>query len=680
MTLSGTPASILATCEIATLCLGAFALFRRWGNSVSEACAYALIIPLMLLSAIFQLAFLAGIPWLAMAVEAGLTAAAVFVIYRLRAGVGEALTAGRVLIAAHPVSGICAAALVLYLLLSGFLLPPQPLHWPSLTTVLSLQNKGSVTAALSSALPAAAGAPLPPLNAVILPHLFLRFHTDLGIGLFGFMAFLSIGFSTYALARRYAWPPTAFTVALMVVAMPRVALLATSPALELLPAAVALFCLLAVYRAIEHPNRRDLCLLICGLLFTISGSPMDAAFPAVMIPLSALLLFRRHGFITWWNLLISRLWLLPLAMAAFVLFSQLWLAMLNHAHHGQWFVSAEPIPFFFNADGIQGALANLARYLFSSAHFTRPFDLICSWTFGFTVSGALQQVYDGILAPLLGNLGASAPFAIRWLPDQRVAWFGPLGFLLVMPAVVFAAIRAPRRLKAIAVGLVGYFFLMVLIAAWCPANVRFFTLFFVCSGFTLALFLPPWYVSPAGRRRLQEISILLLLYAAVFNLMQPAVSVPALATGPSPDAGSCGPSAHAVGCKAPALPEKSAWLASEWGRNRQEPSFRLFGDRRVAEIAALLPPTAPLHLVCRRPQTAYPFLMIFPQAVVLDADAKSHQAVRKNTKPAEIIILFTDFDPLLPDPAEGLEVLWQADPSSALCGGKLIRLGNSGIQ
>ena len=671
--MSGVPVSILATCEVVILCLGGFALFRRWGNSISEACAYALITPLMLLSALFQLTFISGMPLLTAGIEILLILLAGAIIFQLRATLGEGLSASRSFIAANPVSCCCALLLGLYLLLAGFVLPPEPGHWPGLATVLYLQKSGSVLTLLSSSPPQAAIGPLPPLNVTILSHLFLRFHTDLGIGLFGFMAYLSIGFTTYALARRYAWPPSAFTVALVVVAMPRVVLLATTPGLELLPAAAALFCLLAVYRAIEHPNRRDLFLMVCALLFTVSGSAMDAAFPAVMIPLSALLLFRRHGFITWWNLLVSRIWMLPIALAVLLLFSQLWLAALNIAHQDRWFATAGFSAMPFNADGIQGALANLVRYGFSSAHFTRPFDMICNWTLGFTVSGALERFYEFLLAPLLGNLGATAPFAIHWLPDERIAWFGPFGFLLVLPAVGYAAIRAPRRLKAIAVGLAGYFFLVVLVAAWCPENVRFFTLFFICGGFTLALFLPPWYVSPAGRRRLQEIAIVLVLYASVFNLQKPALTLPAWLTGAHTDIPPCSTAVSGQGCHPSAMLLESAWLASDWGRDRLEPSTRLFGDHRVAEMIRQIPEDASPGLVARNPALAYPFLMTYPRAVFLNAAIIDQPdgwpaAAEKNP-----YIIFVDHQlPFVADKPTG-EVLWRADPSRVPCGGMLLR-------
>ena len=675
--MSGIPVSILATCEVVILCLGGFALFRHWGNSLSEACAYALITPLMLLSALFQLTFITGVPPLTVGAEVLVILLAGATIYRLRATFREGVKAGRAFIVANPVSCGCAFLLGIYLLLTGFVLPPEPGHWPGLATVLYLQKSGSVSAMLSASPPAATIGALPPLNVTILSHLFLRFHTDLGIGLFGFMAYLSIGFSTYALARRYAWPPSAFTVALVVVSMPKVVLLATTPGLELLPAAAALFCLLAVYRAIEHPNRRDLFLMMCALLFTVSGSAMDAAFPAVMLPLSALLLFRRHGFITWWNLLASRIWVLPIALAVLLLYSQLWLAGLNMAHQDRWFATAGTAALQFNADGIQGALANLVRYGFSSAHFTRPFDMICNWTLGFTVSGALQRLYEFALAPLLGNLGATGPFGIHWLPDERFSWFGPFGFLLVLPAVGYAAIRAPRRLKAIAVGLMGYFFLVVLVAAWCPENVRFFTLFYVCCGFTLALFLPPWYVSPAGRRRLQEVAIVLVLYASVFNLQKPALTLPSWLTGAKINVPPCSAAVPEHDCHAGALPLKSAWLASNWGRDRLEPSTRLFGDHRVAEMIRQIPDTASPGVVARNPALAYPFLMTIPRAVILRTATIDHPDGGSGAAGKNPYVMFIDHDHSFVADRPDSEVLWRVDRSRAPCGGMLIRFTDS---
>ena len=55
-------------------------------------------------------------------------------------------------------------------------------------------------------------------------------------------------------------------------------------------------------------------------------------------------------------------------------------------------------------------------------------------------------------------------------------------------------------------------FLMALIPAWSSENVRFFTTFFVCSGFFTALFLPPWRLTHTGKQTLQTVSVILLAY------------------------------------------------------------------------------------------------------------------------------------------------------------------------
>ena len=38
-----------------------------------------------------------------------------------------------------------------------------------------------------------------------------------------------------------------------------------------------------------------------------------------------------------------------------------------------------------------------------------------------------------------------------------------------------------------------------LIAAWHPANVRYFSIFFACTGFMTAYLLPPWRFTTTGK-------------------------------------------------------------------------------------------------------------------------------------------------------------------------------------
>ena len=97
--------------------------------------------------------------------------------------------------------------------------------------------------------------------------------------------------------------------------------------------------------------------------------------------------------------------------------------------------------------------------------------------------------------------------------DRTLAWFGPFAGLLVLPAVGWALRRGPRRLKSLALCLTAYGGLVALIPAWAPGNVRHFTLFFVCAGFTTAFLLPPWRMTRRRRRVLQVSATALMAYA-----------------------------------------------------------------------------------------------------------------------------------------------------------------------
>ena len=54
-----------------------------------------------------------------------------------------------------------------------------------------------------------------------------------------------------------------------------------------------------------------------------------------------------------------------------------------------------------------------------------------------------------------------------------------------------------------------------------PGNVRYFTIFFVCAGFTTAFLLPPWRMTRRRRRFLQLGAMALIVYAVgtIYRLM-----------------------------------------------------------------------------------------------------------------------------------------------------------------
>ena len=498
--------------EIAVLCGAGFILFRRWGNTFAEAAAYGIVASLMVLSFLFQLAFLMGAPILAMGAETLTVIAALIAILKFFPDVKRDWQIARTFFWGHMAAGIVLSSVWCFLVFRAVAYPPEGIAWESLWPVLGFQKYGSFFA--TGYYSPISG--LIPVNTLILPHLFLRFNTGIGVGIFGFLGYLAIGFATYALSRRYSWPPTSITITMVVLSLPRMVYHATTAGQEIVPAAVGVFCLLALYRVVEQPNFRDLLMLVLGILFSIAGERLCLIFPCILILLTLIVLFRRHGARTWWQMLRRHRWVSLLAIPPVVVFSQSWLFLFNIINGRSWAGSGVS-GFSMNMDGIQGSLANMFRYFLESAHFTLPVDLFCQKVMGFSLVGLINSVYASLINDVFGNLGAAAPFAVSWEPGTLAAWFGPLGFLLILPALFYALVRGPRRLKAVALAMTGYVYIITLIPAWIPGNARYFTIFYACCGFMGAFFLPPWRFSRKGKRRLQVISALLMAYSCTMG-------------------------------------------------------------------------------------------------------------------------------------------------------------------
>jgi hypothetical protein len=582
-------AAWVVAAELIILCLAGFIFFHRRGNTLAEAFAYGLVSTLMTLSFLLQLSLMAGLPAASLAVEIPLVVFAAAYVSKHRKVLVHGWRSTRALYSRAPLAGAAFGLLAAYLACQAYIIPPTTDYWQPLGQILLYARHAAQLS--SDAMPASPS----PTNTLVLPYLFLRFQTDLGVGLLGFMAYLAVGCSAYALSRRYAWQPTAATVAVIIVSMPRLVYLSTSPGYDIIPAATAMFCLLAAFRAIESPNLPDLYLLGLGILFMISGSFMSHVFPLILIPLTGILLIRRHGLHTWWAMISTRPFLLLACLLPAAVFSHVWLLLPDAAGGGTGPGALAPPPVAFNDDGIQGALANALRYTLQSIHFTQPIDSLLNWTTGFSPTETLQNLHDRLIVPILGNRGAADVVQISWLPDEKLSWFGPFGFLLVMPAVGYAAKKAPRRLKAISIALIGYFFLLALIPAWRPENVRYFDVFFVCGGICIAFFLPPWRLSRNRRHFLVFICAGMMLYAATCNIHKPALGWPLGKTG------------------------GSIWQSSGWGLNRSFAAKNIYGDDRLEKTLPLADTGERLWLIYTDFSFTYPFLLHLPNARILSA-------------------------------------------------------------
>ena len=504
-TLGATPGDMLmgtlVFAEIFTLCGASFLLFRTKGNPFAESASYAIVTVFMLLSFIHQVSFITGCPRLSTFLETCFLMVSLVLIYRHRTCILDIFRTLHGVGSANPIAFTFLGFCLFYMAAHGLLPIPKEFQ-NELYRIALYEKSGFFPLGAMSEFPA-----FLPVNHLILFNTFLRFDANAGAGIFCFLAYLSIGFSTYALARRYAWPATAFTTSLLIMSMPRLVVQAIYPGTQIISICVALFCILALYRACEQPTLTDLILLIFGLVFCVSENISSMIFAPILFVLSWVVLFRRHGMIPWKSLLSEKPYAL-FAMVPVTIFSQSWLFLLNHLNKQGWPGVFSSIP--LNSHGIQGALANFIRYLFESLNSATPIELFFDKMFKWSMAENLEYFYDVSIIPFLGDSGANQVFHLMGNPMGMFS-FGPAGFFLVLPSLVYAMVKGPRRLKSVALAFFVYFYLACLIMAWTPVNAKFFEIFYVCSGFCIAFFLPPWRFTKTKNRIFQAGACILLL-------------------------------------------------------------------------------------------------------------------------------------------------------------------------
>lgn len=480
-----------------------FAFFRHKGNTVAEAGAYGLMVMVMLHSFLAQVLLYAGWQHLFTPLQALAAAAAAWMVLRHhRMLTDQAAVVARFGRAHWPAVGSMLLAWG-YL---GSLWVRQAGHAadPAASLAGSVWLDGGLLRAAQACTP---GSAIPVLNQAVL---LSPWQPATVPAIVNMAAYITIGLATYALARRYAWPPTAVTVSLLVVSMPRLAHQSLAAYSELIPAAAALMVILALYRAVEQPNRRDVGMTVCALTFCVAGGRLCYVLPAVLAALCPLLLARRYDVRLWPQAMRGHLVVVVATAGLALVFSQLLVVLLNLEGGRSWIGELSPDRIAFNVDGLTGLAANMARYLLQSIQLPETIDRFGRQAFGVSGLAALRQFCQSALAPLFGGKGAAAAFDLSWASGNGGGWFGPVGFVLVLPSLVNAFWRGPYRLKTTALALAAYWILIALIAAWQPANVRLMTPFFAASGFTMAFFLPPWRLGRKGRLMLQLFGVVML--------------------------------------------------------------------------------------------------------------------------------------------------------------------------
>ncbi len=492
--------------ETAVFLLAAFAWCRSMAYTFAESAAGAILLVFMTLSLLHQIGFYSGSPLPAIIVETAAAAALVIAGRRrlpdlLRLPV-EAIHLWRK--ETVPMAVIAAGWLAMMLFVAarggGPAFLSTELSWQHLLAEPAIGGFGQTAAA----------APIPLLNVPALLAHTTRFGLPpnaLGVGI---MAHMAVGFSTYALARRHAWPPMALTVSLLVLSMPRLIVLSLFPSAELVSCAAVAFAILLLYRLVEQHRPWDLRLFFLTVLFSIHANPMSIALVPVLTLLLALVMLRRHGRLLVWELVADR----PRVTAALVLpavmLAQIPGLVVNQASGHPLLGSACA----FETGGIVGAVANLVRFVLVSCDPTQPVQEALVWLVGLDLKGLLMSVYRAMMALLPNQRADGDPFGLIFSGDGAFG-FGPFALVLVLPAMAYALVRGPRRLKALGMAWMGYLYLAALVMDWQSGSLATLSPMVAANGFLVAVFLPAWRLRRRGMRLLQINFFLLMSWTLV---------------------------------------------------------------------------------------------------------------------------------------------------------------------
>ncbi len=496
------------TAETAIFILAGFAWFLSRGYTFAEAGAGAVVTVFMVLSLIHQVSFFIGSPLPGFILEpAALAAILIFGIRRLPHLFGRLMSATG-FVRRETFSGLTIA--VAWTVMAGLV----GLGWLSTDHLLAGHPwSGLMTGSATGGLAQLAGAgPIVPLNATALFFHTARFGLGPNACGFGLLAHMAVGFSTYALARRYAWPPMALTVTLMVLSMPRLVFLGIWPSSELVSAAAIAFSVVLIYRLVEQYQSVDLRLFLLGILFSIDAHPMSIALAPVMALLLMVIMIRRHGWLLWRELIAAKPLFTALSLLPALGLAQVPVFALNLAHGQPLFGAA----IAFENDGILGAAANLIRFIFISVDPTEPLQQMLVWLLGLDLNRLLMGIYNTLVAPVFGHAGVHGPFT-PILSGSGGMSFGPFALLLVLPAMIHALVRGPRRLKALSVAWMGYLYLAALVVAWNPDSLTVLSPLYAANGFMVAFSLPPWRLRRRGMRLLQAAFALLMAWAIAYG-------------------------------------------------------------------------------------------------------------------------------------------------------------------
>lgn len=558
------------------------------------------LLALVLLSVVLQFSFLVGCSSLSYLGEAALAGAAVWVLVRGRVQLGEDARACFQEARSFPIVTAVALGLLVYLAALAFLIPPgnrDSLGYHLARVYLFLQEQTLYPVNYTDPRQV-----MFPVGGDVLYTLLLRHNTDYGVGFVSFISYCAILCGAYRFGQDLPSRNGAIALTCVVAGLQELVYQATSTKNDILMAAVALYSVVLLRRLWKEVRGFDLTLFVAMVAYGISVKPTFAVVAGSLLLFFVLTSARRVGM----RECLRRVWLHKVAaasaVAGFAVLSQSWFYAFNRAHFGAWAGPEEYLSRYLQKDGALGALANLVRYAFQSLDCLTPVDLTFAALLGRRLTDMLTATYYALFDGLWGNAGnPSFTFNISWQAHEDIAWQGPLGWLLLLPATVYALRRGTLYVRAVAVTAVIYAVALSWQLTWDPWHGRFFTTFFVLTVPCLAFWMKQGQLSRGQSSALAAVGCCLWLYAALLNQGKPMF--PRSMLGDVEDG----------------WEQKSVWSATGFGLDRGFYHRQLFGDDRVDVFSKVVRSGATIAVeMCNH--WLYPYLHTRPDVRFLPFD------------------------------------------------------------
>ncbi len=470
--------SFLVLTEIIVLNVGIYAIIRRECDSVSRSFCYSAILTLAALSISIQAFFLLEIPGLYFIFDIVIIVFSVFHIFKNKDLLKKDVLNIFKFLGTHRLILFIVLPIAIFLFLQAFLLPPgnSDSMVYNLARVLMFEQAGGLFLENYSMLNQAAF----PVGFDILSFLFLRFNSDFGLAVFSFLSYIVVISGTFSLAASFFNKKKVLNVSIIIASLTELVLQSTNTKNDIPCAAAAVVIFLAGYIFLKNRGALDLYLLIATSLW---GLTIKSYFPGFVLPFflfyTALLIkpLSFKGFLQFLTSLKVRFHysaLLPLGLIVCMAFFY----GNNIKRFGNIWGEKVLVKALQNNDGILGGVINAGRYLVQSAEIPVKY--------GYKINGLHDRLLQGNKTAGLKNMEVKIDLADKAFFSEDYTWYGPLGFFLVLPAIIFSIFLGKGYIRMVGLTLLLFFIIVSYQLVWMPWNNRFFSLFFAGSGLCIA--------------------------------------------------------------------------------------------------------------------------------------------------------------------------------------------------